>query len=109
MLRKDDLCPGPGDCPYALNEPRAAGDQARCDECPLSMLDAYLASAAGQLILQTIDLDFALQAGVTVSLKEISFPEFLLLRSLSEERNRFHEEAMRKAARQPPRAQPLRR
>jgi len=63
------------------------------------MLDAYLGTAAGQLIGQTIDLDFALQAGVTVSLRDITYPEFLLLRLLSEERNKFQEEEMKKATR----------
>ena len=55
--------------------------------------------SATPLIMATIDLDFALQAGVTVSLQDITYPEFLLLRFLSEERNRFHEEAMKKATR----------
>lgn len=54
-----------------------------------------MASPAGQLIRLTFDLEFALQAGVTVRLGEIPYPEFLLLRILSEERNRFHEELMK--------------
>ena len=96
MLRRDQLCPGPVQCPYALG----GRDPAPCDECPLTLLDNYLASPAGQVIGQTIDLDFALQAGVAVSLKDISYPEFLLLRFLAEERNKYHEEMMnRKASR----------
>ena len=74
---------------------------ARCEECPLTQLEQYLASPPGQLILQTCDLDFALQAGMTVTLGDISFPEFLLLRLLSEERNKFHEESMRAASQRP--------
>lgn len=62
------------------------------------LLDEYLTSRAGQSILATIDLDFALQAGVAVSLSEISLPEFLRLRLLSEERNKFYEETMRKGS-----------
>jgi hypothetical protein len=71
-------------------------DPQPCDECPVLLLDEYLTSRAGQSILATIDLDFALQAGVTVSLSDITFPEFLRLRLLSEERNKFHEETVRK-------------
>jgi hypothetical protein len=94
MLRRSQLCPGPAQCPYVpmMRDPEP------CDECPELLLDEYLASPAGQVILSTIDLDFALQAGVTVSLSEITFPEFLRLRSLSEERNKFHEETMRKGS-----------
>jgi hypothetical protein len=92
MLRRDQLCPGAAQCPYVPVMPSPQP----CDECPVLLLDEYLASRAGQAILATIDLDFALQAGVTVSLNEITFPEFLRLRLLSEERNKFHEETMRK-------------
>jgi hypothetical protein len=99
MLRRNQLCPGPADCPDVLmRDPFANPNSPACDECPLSMLDEYLATPAGRWISQTIDLDFALQAGVTVSLKDIAYPEFLLLRFLSEERNRYHEEEMRKAS-----------
>jgi hypothetical protein len=98
MLRRDHLCPGPGECPEVLmRDPFADASAPPCDECPLALLDEYLATPAGRWIGQTIDLDFALQAGVTVSLKDISYPEFLLLRFLSEERNRFHEEAADRA------------
>ena len=78
-------------------DPRANANSPRCMECPLTLLDGYLNSAGGLLIGQTIDLDFALQAGVTVSSNDISYPEFLLLRMLSEERIRHQEEAMKKA------------
>lgn len=71
---------------------RATIDSPRCSECPLTLLEAYMTSPAGQLIRLTFDLEFALQAGVTVRLGEIPYPEFLLLRILSEERIRLHEE-----------------
>jgi hypothetical protein len=92
MFRRADLCPGPTECPYATGEDR-------CDECPLTRLDEYLGSSSGQMMSQAIDLDFALQAGVTVTLAEISYPVFLLLRLLHEERNRFQEEAMKRSSR----------
>src|SRR5215831_3205493 len=99
MLRRNQLCPGPGECPDVLmRDPFADANAAPCGECPLSLLDEYLGTPHGRFIAQTIDLDFALQAGVNVSFKEITYPEFLLLRFLSEERNRYHEEEMRKAS-----------
>ncbi len=98
MLRREQLCPGPGECPDVLmRDPFADANAPACDECPLALLDDYLATPAGKLIGQAIDLDFALQAGVTVSLQEITYPEFLLLRFLSDERNRFQAEAAERA------------
>lgn len=98
MLRRDQLCPGPRECPYAYDENPFDHD-ARCGDCPLTLLESYLGSACGQLIERTLDLDFALRAGVTVSLSEITYPEFLLLRFLAEERARFNEELMNDARR----------
>jgi hypothetical protein len=99
MLRRNQLCPGPGECPANLmNDPFATAASPSCDECPAALLDEYLASPAGRQIGQAIDLDFALQAGVTVSLQDITYPEFLLLRFLSEERNRFQSESAERAS-----------
>lgn len=100
MMRRDQICPGPGECGDVLMvNPRATAESERCEQCPLTLLDEYLATPGGQLALAAIDLDFALQAGVAVRLSDISYPEFLLLRLLSEERNRFHEDQMKKASR----------
>jgi hypothetical protein len=97
MLRREQLCPGPGDCPDVLmRNPFADFQEPRCEECPLSLLEDYLGSAAGQLIQQTIDLDFALQSGVSIGLDEITYPEFLRLRLLTEERSRLGEENTRR-------------
>jgi hypothetical protein len=97
MFRRGQLCPGPGECGDVLmRDPFANAESEPCAECPLALLDDYLASPAGRLIASTINLDFALQAGVTVSLKEIAYPEFLLLRFLVEERHRFHNEEAKK-------------
>jgi hypothetical protein len=97
MLRRSDLCPTPAECPYVLMEnPFATADSERCEDCPLSALEDYLESAAASSIAATITLDFALRAGVTVTLAEISYPEFLRLRLLAEERDRYQEELMRK-------------
>jgi len=62
------------------------------------LLDEYLGTAQGQAINATLDLDFALQIGVRIELKEIRYNEFLLLRILNEERNRHREEELKRAA-----------
>jgi hypothetical protein len=99
MMRRDQLCPGPEVCPYVLmDNPRPGPDPAPCAECPKELLDEYLRSTAGRLIANAIDLDFALQAGVTITLAEISYPEFLLLRYLAEERNKYQEEQIKAAS-----------
>jgi hypothetical protein len=99
MLRRNQLCPGPGECGAVLMaDPFANAASPPCDECPGALLDEYLQSPPGRIIGQAIDLDFALQAGVTISLKDITYPEFLLLRFLSEERHRYQAEESQKAA-----------
>ena len=99
MLRRDQLCPGPGECGDVLmRDPFAGADSEPCDECPLALLDEYLATPAGKGIAHAIDIDFAIQAGVTVSLKDITYPEFLLLRFLNEERHRYQAEESQKAS-----------
>jgi hypothetical protein len=55
-----------------------------------------LESPGGQLISAVIDLDYALQAGVVVRLDEIPYTVFILLRQLSEERDKFQAEEIRK-------------
>jgi len=81
-------------CPYVEQPP----DGLPCSECPLVLLDDYLSTAPGQAINAVLDLDFALQIGVRIELKEIRYNEFLLLRILNEERNRHREEELKRAA-----------
>ena len=96
-MRRSDLCPGPGECGTVLmTNPWATNESPRCEECPEQLLTDYLASGAGHLISAVIDLDFALQAGITVTLADIRYPEFLLLRLLNEERNRYQNESMKR-------------
>jgi hypothetical protein len=94
MFRRDQLCPGSEVCPEVLNpgEP--------CPECPLQLLDDYLASPDGKWIMHVINLDFALQAGLTITPKDVRLPEFLMLRILAEERNKFHQEESEKRTKQ---------
>lgn len=67
-----------------------------CELCPRQALQRYLASPGGLLIQVVIDLDFALQTGVTLRLSDIPYPDFLLLRQLVEERDKFQTEEIRK-------------
>jgi len=98
MLRRSELCPGTEYCPEVLNvNPFPQEVFGPCDECPLQMLEDYLAGPGGRVIAQTIDLDFALQAGFTVTLADVTYPEFLLLRILGEERQRHQDDERKKA------------
>jgi hypothetical protein len=101
MLRSEQLCPGPGECPEVLMmDPMAGADALPCPECPRTLLAEYLASPGGRLISVVIDLDFALQAGMSVDLGQVPYPEFLLLRQLIEERDKFQIEEMEKRTKQ---------
>jgi hypothetical protein len=77
-------------------EPGAGPSALPCEGCPQQALLEYLGSPGGLIIQSTIDLDFSLQAGITVRLDEIPYPVFLLLRQLTEERDKFQAEEIRK-------------
>ena len=97
MFRQKDLCPTPTECPYVLEEdPLAGPDALPCSECPKEALRAYLESPGGQLVSVVINLDFALQAGITVPLSAIPYTEFLLLRQLADERMEYEKEQLKK-------------
>jgi hypothetical protein len=100
MLREKDLCPSPPECPEVLMEnPFAGKDALPCPHCPVQLLRSYLETPGGRLMSIVIDLDFALQAGLAVTLDQISYPEFLLLRQLVEERDRHSSEQIQKKSR----------
>lgn len=97
MLRHKDLCPTPPVCPYVREEDPLAGEDALpCAECPAMLLKEHLQSPAGRLVSAVIDLDFALQAGITVTMSQISYPVFLLLRQLADERTQLEKETLEK-------------
>jgi hypothetical protein len=77
-------------------EPLAGPTALPCEGCPEQALSDYLGSPGGQLISAVVDLDYALQAGVAVRLDEIPYTAFVLLRQLSEERDKFQAEEIRK-------------
>jgi len=93
MLRRKDLCPGSSVCPYVQMEDADAVETydppLPCEECPEQALQQYLDSPAGRLIGTVIDLDAALQAGMTITLSNVTYPEFVVLRLLLEERDKF--------------------
>ena len=100
MFRRKDLCPGPPECPTVLmSEPLAGPSALPCEGCPEQGLSDYLGSPGGQLISAAIDLDFALQAGMTVRMDDIPYTMFLLLRQLMEERGRYENEEIEKKKR----------
>jgi hypothetical protein len=66
-----------------------------CDECPTIKLGEYLASPYGLRMSVVIDLDFALQVGFHLTLRDIDYRDFRLLRILAEERQKFEIEEMK--------------
>lgn len=92
------MCPGPADCGSAqCEQPELAeADVGPCAECPLERLNAYLQSPCGRVIALVVDLDFALERRITVTLEQMSYQEFQLLRLLGEEKIRFQNEEIEK-------------
>ena len=100
MLRKDQLCPSPPECSYVLMEdPEAGPDALPCSECPLMLLEEYLVSPKGQLLSVIVDLDFVGQTRMEAWFEPIGYLEFQRLRQLTEERDKYQAEQMRKNSR----------
>lgn len=75
-------------------------DVAPCEECPLELLNSYLQSPYGRVIQLVVDLDFALERRMAVTLDQMTYLEFHMLRLLSEEKQRWeNEEFERKSKR----------
>ena len=80
-----------------MEEPLASGPEVLpCSDCPAMKVEEYLGSGHGQGISVVVDLDFAIQAGIKVTLSDINYREFQLLRVLAEERQRHEIEQMEK-------------
>lgn len=88
LLRKqtEAFCPGPSKCGQAPD------DETPCADCPRPKLDAALSGVLGELLGRALDLEFALQKGITVTLDEIYADEFAALRVIGSERDRYIEE-----------------
>jgi hypothetical protein len=83
-----------------MEDPFATSDALPCSECPRELLQEYLASPRGQMLLAIMDIDFALQAGMAAWFQPVSYLEFLLLRQLTEERDKYQAEVMQKQNKQ---------
>jgi hypothetical protein len=69
-----------------------------CTECPAEKLNAYLQSASGRVIQLVVDLDFALERRMTVTLDQMTYLEFQMLRVLGEEKVRWQNEEIERQA-----------
>lgn len=69
--------------------PDSSEDGTRCEKCPLNRLDAAQHSEAGQLLSRALNLEFALTAGITVTLDEFAADEFFAMQIIHEEREKL--------------------
>ena len=84
-LRREELC----DIKLCPDSP---DDRSRCEKCPLHRLDAAQHSEPGSLLQRALELEYALSAGVTISLDEIAADEFWAMRVVYEERRKWERE-----------------
>jgi len=73
-------------------DPEREEEPSPCLGCPLVALDDYLHTSMGQRILNALDLEFALKNGFTVTLDDISYREFTILKIVVAERLRWERE-----------------
>jgi hypothetical protein len=101
LLRRQELCPEPQNCPEVLTEEPDAGPFALpCNGCPRQALDDYLKAPESALLQATVDLDYALIMGITLTLDKIPYPVFILLRQLFNERQKYNAEEIKKSQQQ---------
>jgi hypothetical protein len=102
-MRRDHLCPTPEQCPEALTPEVQASlqDLLPCEECPEQKLALFLESQAGRQYSTIFDLDFALQSRIQVPMDRINYLEFILLRILADEREKFNAEEHEKLRSKP--------
>lgn len=74
-------------------------DPLPCLTCPNQLLDDYLQSEMGQRFRNALEIDFALRAGFTITLEDVSCIEFGLLQLLEKERQRYEKQEMEKVTR----------
>jgi hypothetical protein len=79
-------------------DPLPSSDVLPCAACPLVLLNQYLESPLGRLMLVAVDLEYALEAGFQVTLRDLSYLDFCLLRVLSQERARYQEEEIKRSS-----------
>ena len=94
LFRRKKLCPGPQGCDIAKYE---NGGTEPCPECAGVKLDEFLNTVRGRQIALVTGIDRAIQAGITYGPHDLTYPEFLLLRVLAEERDAFSDELLNSA------------
>jgi hypothetical protein len=66
----------------------------RCEKCPLNELDSAI--SVNPILTRALDLDFALDVGVQITLDDIDCEEWRALKTLREERNKYQEERIKR-------------
>lgn len=95
-LRRDDLCSVQG-CDQHIEVRDEQGflvRRERCALCPLDKLDAAVAAVPD--LPRAYDFDFALTAGVNITLDEINALEFRCLKVLRIERDKHQAEQVKR-------------
>lgn len=86
-FHKDILCRGPSHCPAS------PGPETPCEDCPAVRLEQALEmSHEGRLIQSANELEFALEAGVTITPDDFSGLEFRALQALKAARQAHDKE-----------------
>jgi len=67
-----------------------------CGACPRETLQRFMASGRGVVIQAAVDLDWAIRCGLQVTLRDVTYMEYLLLRQISEERANYEKEMMKR-------------
>lgn len=76
-------------------------DALPCEECPRVRLDQHMAhTVQGRVLKRALDLDWARRVGIQLRMSEVSYHEFLILRLLQEERDKFEKEDMERRQRE---------
>ena len=85
-LRSEDACRGgPRSCPES-------DGRERCEGCSRIWLDNARRSQAGLLLQRALDTDFALSKHVNLRMCEIPADEWLAMKVLADERDRYNRE-----------------
>jgi hypothetical protein len=93
MFRKDQLCPGIESCPEVLpTDPEIAAVALPCGGCPRELLRIFLDSERGQWIQSAVEMDWQIRCGLTVSTRDMTYLDYVLLRAVVEERAEYEKE-----------------
>lgn len=85
-LRRDEICSDPKICPHSED---GVAHGSECDVARIEELSAE--SAAGELLRRVDEIEFAIKAGFTMTLSDVTAEEFAALRMVQLERDRWQE------------------